>query len=513
MIYDSFRTGLEVVCIPVEIEAAEMKKLLVFLLVVGLIGLAFFVGRLSKPNEDRRSRSDDRFHDTNHPDRSHDGSERRGRDDRESSHGLDRDNDAELGELYESYREAMFGRETTLFDKIDVFGSPKHAYDSVHQFLNRGWVVRAEDLGHSSVKSTAVWLFTEPDFRGLVSQYDVASPQIREGFSNDVSSVMVGNRIYADFHVDPQFGGERLRAYEDLSKLDRSFDDDIESLKLFVKADINSAWITGYRDGATRNLGLVFTMSTQDVDFFTPNSYRTGGCPVNGYNYPVKKLGDWVAENPMQMMITTSFFDKPGSNYHVIKCANPLGIAIASDGTHLPTDMYDNDYQLDGLFFTGSAWNHQVNIISGPQINEFVAQYKNSITEAVGGIIFIQHGSSVNGDVLGRLHKGNVRTARVAIGSSSYTSLVIAIVFPETDALPYMGMTASELASYLVNNYDVCQAIMLDGGGTATVWGQAPDETKPKIYPRKAKDRQGFRPVPNVLGIRGSVAELVPEGQ
>lgn len=404
--------------------------------------------------------------------------------------------------LQPKYEELCRSAERGPFDLIDLFGDPLSARDGIRCLLESGVPVQARDLGHGPINPDSVLLFTEPHQGGLVRQYTSSCDELEGEFANAVSSIMVGSNVAVRvFEEADRVGSGRLVFYN-WDELSPDFDNDIESIEIQAKAPIEAEWI---RDQEQRDLGLVFRFPTADIDFWAPDTRGDSPCSTSGYPFPVKTLEEWQAGQPCQLMINTSYFSISGTNYHKVSCGDVLGISMV-DGKRIQTSPKDGGYALDAVFLSNQQWGFQNTFVMSANVDQFAKKYAPRIDVAVGGIIFVYCNHFVDAPAL-KLHKGGKKAARVAIGTTDNRDLVIVVIFPNTATRPWAGMTASELATLMMSpGYDVANAIMLDGGGSATVYATPPRQDSPRFFPAKPKDKEGYRPVPNVLAIVGTVS-------
>lgn len=270
-------------------------------------------------------------------------------------------------------------------------------------------------------------------------------------------------------------------------------------------------------------VAAIFTVDLyMGVPWSWADYYKKEGQRSCEENYPgvTKTVPDWTSafrpliddSHDMDLTINSSFYAANNLSYSKATCALNMGFAAVRNyqAPTYPQDCKGTCHPIDTLFFQYlSAFMGSRAVFSdSDHAVDYYSTYSENVLTAVGGIYFVQDGKFVDKKAL-TLHRPNDKAARMAIAvplanPSSITIVYVPKGFWKDGEPEAPGLTARSLANLITNELHLYQAIMLDGGGSATmdlpnVNNWSGPETLPSL-----KAGEKYRPVGNALGFSSS---------
>ncbi len=281
-----------------------------------------------------------------------------------------------------------------------------------------------------------------------------------------------------------------------------------------------------HQPGSTEIVGVAFSVTLYNTMSWTwADIYRTdtpAACEKD-YPTPTNIVPDWVPElakvaeyydygSDIAIAVNTSFY-AANNSYQSATCANIMGISavLTTQAPSSPDDCKSTQcYPMDAIFHQAESLTEQsMTLVSASDVASFYASSQENVMTAQGGIIFIRNGVYRHAPAL-QHHRPNMPAARVAIGLDSgrvATDQITIVYVPKGDWLNKdtglaPGLTDADLANIMVSSLGISDAIMLDGGGSATVYlNDVAGWSGPSVLPALLNSKQHYRPVSNALGF------------
>lgn len=281
----------------------------------------------------------------------------------------------------------------------------------------------------------------------------------------------------------------------------------------------STASFEGYiRNSSRAIVAAVFKVELEmSIPYTWADIYHPAQSPCQR-NYPAmtNTVPEWavalaaVAESQMDLTINTSFYAPNNSSYSAATCANNMGIA-ATSGYKAPTNSQDcnrNDtcHPIDAIFLLTDG---TAKIVTSSDVGQFFEDNANTTFSAVGGIHFVQDSTYREEPALD-LHRPNDLAARMAVGiqggeagSNALYIFYVPYGYWQDGFANGPGLKDSQLARLMIS-MSITDAVMFDGGGSATINLQNVSNWNGPTTLPELKPGSNYRPVGNALGFVAS---------
>ncbi len=194
----------------------------------------------------------------------------------------------------------------------------------------------------------------------------------------------------------------------------------------------------------------------------------------------------WLEKFPFQIMVNANFFYvKSLTNYpHLVPCTTLAGPVISNGKVVSARIAMDHRERLFDAF--GITKDQKVLI----ETNARFSAHENDFKYAIGGVLIFKEGDFFTG----RNRKKPYN--RMSIAMDGQGALYLSAIWGENKE---DGLSVTQLIQFLRTQFDVKIILQLDQGGSSYFHFNGLDG----VLESPPFDKQGYRPIPNFLGIKG----------
>jgi len=428
----------------------------------------------------------------------------------------------ELRELYDSYWEECIHEGCSAGEIEEISGDPTETQSMLSAFLQNQWYIRSQDISQSRMPSNSAWLYSNSDYSGLLFQvWQPVNPSVDNlsdvGFNDATTSVKVGTSIYADLYTGTGFSGSEVEVFQndpDINSAGESLSANdattfgVSSASVASRAPITfsalpSTIYIGSLDVTLTNVhGFQAQVPLAQAEIVVPDLHGQAPCSnhsIEGTRVydPVYDILGWQEIEATQLKINGNFFQVFDSvTPHNMTCTNLHGLSVSNGTTVSQANVEDFGNLLDAILFLSPEYTSQTGHNAVIVTNASISTYTSYIQNAVSGVIIVQNGRNLSTSSILSSAKPSASGARTGVGldRNGNTLSIVVIQNGSREA----GMTAKQLGAYMIQEFQVDTVLNLDNSGSSQLLYVSPTQS----FITMAGDSQGYRPVPNFLGIK-----------